>query len=402
MTETVPEIRIGVGGNVDAGKSSFVGVITKNKLDDGRGYARSFVLKHKHEKESGRTSALSQQYIRLSDRVLEFNDLAGHAKYYKCTVKELSNTSLDYVAIVIGSNAGIQLMTREHISLAYSLRIPMFIIYTKIDTTPKNIYEMNLEYIKSFYKKNMNLETKIINTTSDLQELQSGNVPIFPISNVTGQGLDIIQQYFSKLEKNFQYDATKEVNFQIHHKYQLQGFSLIVSGVMISGTVKIGDTLYLGPLFNNKGSFMKVTVKSIHNNFKENIDCLKAGHSGCFNIKAVGGGGVKLKRNMIKNGMRMLSKLHSVSQFEAKIKLYKSSSTITTRYQPILHCCGISQAIQIVKMDKEYLRSHDEAIITCKFMFRPEYIEIGNIFILREGNLKAIGKVLEISNPEVQ
>jgi elongation factor 1-alpha len=155
-----PEIRIGVGGNVDAGKSSFVGVITKNILDNGRGYARSFILKHKHEQETGRTSAVSQQYIKITDKVIEFNDLAGHEKYYKCTAKELSNSFLDYVAIVINSGSGIQLMTREHIALSYSLRIPMFIIYTKIDTSPKNIYDMNLEYIKSYYHKKMNMEEK--------------------------------------------------------------------------------------------------------------------------------------------------------------------------------------------------------------------------------------------------
>ena len=31
-----PEIRIGVLGNVDSGKSSTIGVITKNVLDDGK------------------------------------------------------------------------------------------------------------------------------------------------------------------------------------------------------------------------------------------------------------------------------------------------------------------------------------------------------------------------------
>ena len=58
-----PEIRIGVLGNVDSGKSSTIGVITKNILDDGKGYARSLVMRHPHEKESGRTSDISQLYI---------------------------------------------------------------------------------------------------------------------------------------------------------------------------------------------------------------------------------------------------------------------------------------------------------------------------------------------------
>jgi elongation factor 1-alpha len=94
--------------------------------------------------------------------------------------------------------------------------------------------------------------------------------------------------------------------------------------------------------------------------------------------------------------MRLLADISSVFQFQAKIKICNSSSTITKRYQPVLHCGGISQAVQIVAMDKEYLRSYDEGVITFRFLYRPEFLEVGNIFIMREGNLKALGKVLKI------
>jgi len=422
-----PEIRIGVGGNVDAGKSSFVGVITKNILDNGRGYARSFVLKHKHEQESGRTSTVSQQYIRMPDKVLEFNDLAGHEKYYKTTAKELSNSFLDYVAIIISAGSGIQLMTREHIALAYSLRIPMFIIYTKIDNCPKNIYEINLEYIKSYYLKKMNIEAVIITNNDELNIFleKKGNtdkmekmektekilnqLPIFPVSNVSGIGIDIVRTYLNTLNKNNHTDDNnnkdnkdsidskdnKEVNFLISRTYHVQGIGLVVSGIMKTGIIKKGDTLYLGPNANGFqrddnnaiistpleygntnytpiNNFYKIVIKGIHNNFQENIEYLKAGYSGCFNVKPVGRN--ILKRDMIRQGMRILSNVKSVYQFDAKIKIYNSSSTITTKYQPVLHCGGIAQAVQIVKMDKEYLRSFDEAIVTFKFIYRHEYL----------------------------
>jgi GTPase len=422
-----PEIRIGVGGNVDAGKSSFVGVITKNILDNGRGYARSFILKHKHEQETGRTSTVSQQYIRTHDKVIEFNDLAGHEKYYKCTAKELSNSFLDYVAIIINSGSGVQLMTREHMALAYSLRIPMFVIYTKIDSSPTNVYEMNLEYIKSYYENKMKLAIQVINNETELNDFQSKNkfikgcniVPVFPVSNVSGKGIDIFRIFLNTLEKYTNYDAFvhKETNFQVSRTYHVQGIGLVVSGNMKSGTVKKGDVLYIGPNCNGYqrdsnnaiistpldygtanytpiNNFYKIVVKGIHNNFQENVEFLKAGYSGCFNIKPVGR--TSLKRNMIRQGMRILSDVRSVYQFQAKIKIYNSSSTITAKYQPVLHCGGISQAVKIVKMDKEYLRSFDEAIVTFKFLYRPEYLETGNIFIMREGNLKALGKVLQI------
>ena len=76
-----PEIRIGVLGNVDSGKSSTIGVITKNVLDDGKGYARSLVMRHPHEKESGRTSDISQLYIQTDKLIIDFVDLAELAAY---------------------------------------------------------------------------------------------------------------------------------------------------------------------------------------------------------------------------------------------------------------------------------------------------------------------------------
>jgi translation elongation factor EF-Tu-like GTPase len=415
----IPEIRIGVGGNVDAGKSSFVGVITRGVLDNGRGYARSFVFKHKHEQETGRTSSSSQQYIRAPSRIIEFNDLAGHEKYYKCTAKQLATNFLDYVAIVINSGSGVQMMTREHISLAYSLRIPMFIIYTKIDTTPSNIYEINLEYIKTFYKNKMNLNVEVITPDTSISSLigryskSSDMVPLFPISNVAGTGIVQVKEFLVSLNKSIDYkeDESRAANFLINCTYQVQGIGIVLSGIMRAGTIRRNDTLYIGP--NATGytrdletniitatpldsaiNFHKVIIKGIHNNFQENVDYLKAGQSGCFNVKPVGRNAIK--RSMIRTGMRLLGDIHCVFQFQAKVKICNSSSTITNKYQPVVHCGGISQSVQIVSMDKEYLRSYDECVITFRFMYRPEYLEVGNIFIMREGNLKALGKVLKI------
>jgi GTPase len=434
--EIPPEIRIGVGGNVDAGKSSFVGVVTRDILDNGRGYARSFVLRHKHEQETGRTSSASQQYIRMPNKIIEFNDLAGHEKYYKCTAKQLATNFLDYVAVVINSGSGIQMMTREHISLAYSLRIPMFIVYTKVDSTPANIYDINLEYIKTFYKNKMNLVVQVFNQLDNIASIASqicnkGTVPpivpLFPISNVTGAGIEIVKTFLIALNKTIDYkeQENEPANFLIHRTYHVQGIGLVVSGVMKSGIVKKNDILYMGPNATgyvrdsntnaiisapsqNQGNsgnsgnngvaaannFYKVAIKGIHNNFQESVDFLKAGYSGCFNIKAIGR--TVIKRSMIRPGMRLLGDFQSVYQFQAKIKICNSSSTITKKYQPVVHCGGISQSVRIVAMDKEYLRSFDEGVVTFQFMYRPEYIEVGNIFIMREGNLKALGKVINI------
>lgn len=72
------EVRVAVVGNVDAGKSTLLGVLTHDELDNGRGHARlklfrcvcySTVLvkelshRHKHEIESGRTSSVGNDIL---------------------------------------------------------------------------------------------------------------------------------------------------------------------------------------------------------------------------------------------------------------------------------------------------------------------------------------------------
>lgn len=61
--EDVIETRIAVVGNVDAGKSTMLGVLVKGGLDDGRGKARVNLFRHKHEIESGRTSSVGMEIM---------------------------------------------------------------------------------------------------------------------------------------------------------------------------------------------------------------------------------------------------------------------------------------------------------------------------------------------------
>ena len=63
----VNDTRIATIGNVDSGKSTLIGVLTRGTLDDGRGSARSLVMKHKHEIENGRTSAVSTEIMGFKD-----------------------------------------------------------------------------------------------------------------------------------------------------------------------------------------------------------------------------------------------------------------------------------------------------------------------------------------------
>lgn len=156
--EDIIEARVAVVGNVDAGKSTLLGVLTKDLLDDGRGKARVNLFTHKHELETGRTSSVGTEIMgfdskgtiitpRLlnkskinwedvcyaSSKVISFIDLAGHEKYLRTTAFGMTGHAPDYAILMIGANSGVIGMTREHLGLALALNVPVMIVITKID-----------------------------------------------------------------------------------------------------------------------------------------------------------------------------------------------------------------------------------------------------------------------------
>lgn len=138
-----------VVGNVDAGKSTLLGVLTHGELDNGRGLARQKLFRHKHEAETGRTSSVgndilgfdsvgmimilineilniaflyhyrvihiyyilylgnvvnkpehgSLDWVKIcekSSKVITFIDLAGHERYLKTTVFGMTGHAPDF------------------------------------------------------------------------------------------------------------------------------------------------------------------------------------------------------------------------------------------------------------------------------------------------------------------
>lgn len=68
-------------------------------------------------------------------------DLCGHEKYLKTTMFGLSGLYPHYAMLIVGANMGISRMTKEHIGIAISLKIPIFVVVTKIDIAPTSVYQ---------------------------------------------------------------------------------------------------------------------------------------------------------------------------------------------------------------------------------------------------------------------
>ena len=73
-------LRVAVVGNVDAGKSTLLGVLTHGELDNGRGTARQRLFRHKHEMETGRTSSVGNDILGFDSEGRVVNKTDGHGE----------------------------------------------------------------------------------------------------------------------------------------------------------------------------------------------------------------------------------------------------------------------------------------------------------------------------------
>ena len=59
-------------------------------------------------------------------------DLAGHEKYLKTTLYGLTSGSPSCVILIVGANAGLIGMSKEHLAAALALTIPVIVCITKV------------------------------------------------------------------------------------------------------------------------------------------------------------------------------------------------------------------------------------------------------------------------------
>lgn len=412
------EIRVAVVGNVDAGKSTLLGVLTHGELDNGRGYARQRLFRHKHEMESGRTSSVGNDILGFdsignvvnkpdhgtldwvkicekSSKVITFIDLAGHERYLKTTVFGMTGHAPDFGMLMIGANAGIVGMTKEHLGLALALSVPVFVVVTKIDMCPPNILQDNLKLLIRILKSPGCRKVPVMVKTRDDVVISATNFvserlcPIFQVSNVNGENLDLLKMFLNLLTTRMPSHDNEPAEFQIDDTYSVPGVGTVVSGTTLQGVIRLNDTLLLGP--DPLGHFIPIAVKSIHRK-RMNVREVRGGQTASFALK-------KIKRSQIRKGMVMVSPAlnpQACWQFEGEILVLHHPTTISSRYQAMVHCGSIRQTASILSMSQDCLRTGDKALVRFRFIKHPEYLRPGQRMVFREGRTKAVGNVLRI------
>jgi GTPase len=325
--EELAELRVAVVGNVDAGKSTMLGVLVKGNLDDGRGRARVNLFRHKHEIESGRTSSVGLEIMgfdsrgeivgnshgrklswediaKRSAKVISFSDLAGHERYLRTTVFGMLSSSPNYCLLMVAANNGLIGMSKEHLGIALALNVPVMVIVTKIDICPPHILQETLSQLAKILKSPGARKIPIfvkdmeetINTAT--QFVSQRICPIFQVSNVTGHNLDLVRTFLNILPHRGQYDPSGAFEFLISDTFSVPHVGTVVSGVVKSGVIHAGDSVLVGP--DSLGQFTTTVIKSIERK-RVQVNACFAGQSGSFALKRV-------RRKEVRKGMVVLKK----------------------------------------------------------------------------------------------
>ena len=447
------EIVVAIVGNVDSGKSTTCGILSHPKLreflnpgkqpenqpgyltnlpqvlDDGNGAARSRVLTLQHERESGRTSSISYNYmvfdaIKPHPRIVSLVDLAGHEQYLKTTITGVISSYPEHGLVLISKT--ITQMTREHYAILASMGIPVLFVLTKIDIIPEHIIQENIKKIatlaKRYGKTIMHINTsanidaclsrgatkdtenksenKSVKTITKNNDKKVASFGYIKISNKSGEGLPLLIEYISKIRRKKNKNLSK--GFAVDHIYRnIPGFGLVVSG--ITGiAINKGDSLFLGPFKGNE--FAPVKIRSIHNDYRHFVDVLESGVRGCLCVRIDD----KYKK-YIRMGMsicRLRADINSVKTFHAHVAVFRGkSANIKVGFNSYINVGLVRGGIIFKKFMNPQTKEILPGLITAKdgptytlveleFMNDHNVISIGDRFLFRSGRTQGIGKIV--------
>lgn len=213
-------VTMGTAGHIDHGKTSLVRALTGIDCD-----------RLEEEKRRGITIELGFASIDVaSGGKLSIVDVPGHERFVKNMVAGASG--VDFVMLVIAADEGVMPQTREHVEICSLLGIRHgFVALTKVDMVDEDWLELAQEDVATF------LEGTFLE-----------GAPIFPVSASTGQGLDALRAHLSKLEQELHPDRRSDLfRLPVDRVFTLKGHGSVVTGTMISGSLKVGDDVMLYP-----------------------------------------------------------------------------------------------------------------------------------------------------------
>ena len=318
---------------------------------------------------------------------------------------------------------GVNRITEEHLSILLYLRLPIIIILTKIDMTPKEVYEKTRLSIKKIFngkmfKRDLHFVDNDEQLSSYIKKIETNDyiqtIPVLSVSCKTGENMRKIHEIFKVMPKNEKIISSiqcKDLMMYIDTKYSISGLGIVVSGSLWNKKIETNENYYIGPIFfpqsningyiedyKKKVYFYQIRIRSIHNNHRELVEYTDPNNVCNACIKFTNPKETliinQIRKGLIITDRPMLDNVYF--KFKAIIKVFNTITTnIRVNYQPVIHCRTIRQNAKILEIKKNDDKINEYECVL-QFMRFPEILETNVLFFFREGNTKGIGKIIEL------
>ena len=223
---------IGTAGHIDHGKSALVRALTGTDPD-----------RLKEERERGITIDLGFAHLETGEADLAFVDVPGHERFVKNMLAGAGG--IDLVMLVIAADESVMPQTREHFQICRLLKVNTgVIVLTKSDLADAEMREI---------------------ATMDAADLVKDSflarAPVIEVSAKTGEGLDRLRAALeSEARKAPARGADGPVRLPIDRVFTVKGFGTVVTGTLVSGTLREEQELAVLP----RGLAVKVRGLQLH------------------------------------------------------------------------------------------------------------------------------------------
>lgn len=318
-------IIIGTAGHIDHGKTTLIKALTGRDTD-----------RLKEEKERGISIDLGFTYFDLpSGKRAGIIDVPGHEKFIKNMLAGIGG--IDVVVLVIAADEGVMPQTKEHLNILKLLQVKKGIIaLTKKDMVDSEWLELIAEQVQLEVEDTFLEEAKII-----------------PVSSVKGDGLkDLIAEIERLTDEVDARDTISSFRLPVDRVFTVAGFGTVVTGTLISGSIKEGDKVEIYP------SLLESRVRSIQVHEK-NVKEAFAGQRVAVNIANV-------KVEEINRG-DVLAKpggMDATMMIDAKMEMLKDAPmTIDNRDRLRLYHGTSEVMCRVVLLDREELKPGESAFV---------------------------------------
>jgi len=314
---------IGTAGHVDHGKTMLIKTLTGIDTDRLR-----------EEKERGMTIDLGFAVLKFPNgQRAGIVDVPGHERFLKNMLAGAGG--VDVALMVIAADESVMPQTLEHLDILNLLEVRHGVIaVTKSDLVDSDWLEVVREDIRTCVRGTF-LE----------------NALIVSVSSLTGDGIaDLTTALQQECEKAEGRPITGAFRLPIDRVFTLTGFGTVVTGTLVSGTVRIGDQAEIMPM----GLQTRVRTIQVHGS---NVQHAEAGTRVAMNLANVEVSDIRRGAVCATPGLLKPSKFLDVRV----VLLKRVPRPLINRARIRLHI-GTSEVIgRITLLDRDSLTPGDEA-----------------------------------------